>query len=534
MKTLEMSLFFSVQIKMHHAILTIELTQYKIMMKELKALKLKDRLLTAFFIMIAFPIILLSVAAGTIVRLQTNSVQESYDVEADTLQILTSPIQILNLLTRGPYNDIKLAALKFPEKLENPTYIEALNKELQGKYSFLVVRKNDRFVYCKDIEKLNMISGELQKFGVYNTDVDGGMYIGSKHPFLVKSQDFYYSDGSEGTIFVITDLNMLFPQIKAVISQGVISFLLVITFTGVLLMFWIYRSILRPLNRLRVGMNQIKEGDLEYSVQTETKDEIGQICEDFEEMRIRLKEQIESRLQYEEDIKELISNISHDLKTPLTAIKGYSEGLLDGVAVTPEKQEKYLKTIFTKANDMTTLVDELAFYAKIDCNTVPYSFNEINIQEYFDDCIEDLLLDLEVKNIEIRYENDINKETFVVADAEQLKRVINNIIGNAVKYIDKEKGVIQIHIHELGNYVQVEIEDNGIGIPKSDIPYIFDRFYRADASRNSKKGGSGLGLAISKKIIEDHSGTIWAESELGVGTTIKFTLKKSFKNEEAI
>ncbi len=495
-------------------------------------MKLKDRLLTAFFIMIALPIILLSAAAGTIVRLQTNSVQQSYDVEADTLQILTRPIQILNLLTRGTYNDIKLAALKFPEKLEDKEYIERLNTKLEEKYSFVVVRKNKEFVYVGEQAKLDMIAGELQRFGVYNTDVDGGMYIGSTHPFLVKSQDFYFSDGGEGTIFVITDLNMLFPQIKAVVSQSIISFLLIITFTGVLLMFWIYRSILRPLNRLRVGMNQIKEGDLDYSVQTETKDEIGQICEDFEEMRIRLKEQIESRLQYEEDIKELISNISHDLKTPLTAIKGYSEGLIDGVAVTPEKQEKYLKTIFTKANDMSILVDELAFYTKIDCNTVPYSFKEINLQEYFDDCIEDLSLDLEVKNIEILYESAISQDTFVIADAEQLKRVINNIIGNAVKYIDKPKGIIRIRIQEEGNYAQVEIEDNGIGIPKSDIPYIFDRFYRADASRNSKKGGSGLGLAISKKIIEDHSGKIWATSELGIGTKIIFTLKKSLKNDD--
>lgn len=495
-------------------------------------MKLKDRLLTAFFIMIAFPIILLSVAAGTIVRLQTNSVQQSYDVEADTLQILTSPIQILNLLTRGIYNDIKLTALKSPEKLENQDYIERWNLGLKHKYSFIAVRKNNEFIYSGDSEKLGLISGELQKFGVYNTDVDGGMYIGSKHPFLVKSQDFYYSDGGEGTIFVITDLNMLFPQIKAVISQSVISFLVIITFTGLLLMFWIYRSILRPLNRLRVGMNQIKEGDLDFSVQSETQDEIGQICEDFEEMRIRLKELIESRLQYEEDIKELISNISHDLKTPLTAIKGYSEGLLDGVAVTPQKQEKYLKTIFTKANDMSILVDELAFYAKIDCNTVPYSFKEINIQDYFDDCIEDLSLDLEVKNMEIKYQNNLDQNTYVVADAEQLKRVINNIIGNAVKYIDKQKGIIQIRIYDYDKYVQIEIEDNGIGIPKTDLNYIFDRFYRADASRNSKRGGSGLGLAISKKVIEDHSGKIWATSELGIGTTILFTLKKSIKNEE--
>ena len=492
-------------------------------------MKLKDRLLTAFFIMIAMPIMLLAIAAGTIVSLQMNSIQESYDVEADTVQIITNPIQILNRLTRGTYNEIKLAALKAPERLENEAYIKKWEKELQDKYSFITIRKNEEFIYTGDETKLNMISDNLQEFGVYNTDVDGGMYIEEKNPFLVKAQDFYFTDGSEGTIFVITDLNTLVPQIKALASQSVISFLIILCFTAVILMLWIYRSIILPLNVLRVAMNQIKEGDLDYSVESETEDEIGQLCDDFEEMRIRLKELIEGRLQNEEDIKELISNISHDLKTPLTAIKGYAEGVMDGVADTPEKQEKYLRTILMKANDMSILVDELAFYAKIDCNTIPYTFKEINLRDYFDDCIEELGLDLEVKNVDISYENDINPSVEVIADAEQLKRVINNIIGNAVKYLDKSKGTIKIRIHDIGVYVQVEIEDNGIGIPKVDIPYIFDRFYRADASRNSKKGGSGLGLAISKKIIEDHAGKIWASSDVGVGTTIGFTLKKSVK-----
>lgn len=489
-------------------------------------MRLKDRLLTAFMIMIAMPVILLSVAAGTIVNLQTNSIQESYDVEADTIQVITNPIQILNRLTRGTYNEIKLAALKNPEILENQTYIMNLNDELQDKYSFIIVRKDKEFIYIGDVEKGNMITENLQGFGVYDTDVDGGMYISGKNSFLVKAQDFYFTDGREGTIFVVTDVNTLFPQLKAIAMQSVVSFLIILCFTATMLMLWIYQSIIKPLNILRIAMNQIKDGDLEYSVKSETEDEIGQICDDFEDMRLRLKELIDNRIQYEEEVKELISNISHDLKTPLTAIKGYAEGLIDGVADTPQKQEKYLKTIMTKANDMSILVDELALYTKIDCNSIPYTFKDINVKNYFDDCVEELGLDLEVKNIEVQYGNAVDPMVDVFADAEQIKRVISNIIGNAVKYLDKQKGIIQIRIHDIGSYVQVEIEDNGIGIPQADIPFIFDRFYRADASRNSKKGGSGLGLAISKKIIEDHAGKIWAVSTLGVGTTILFTLKK--------
>ena len=114
----------------------------------------------------------------------------------------------------------------------------------------------------------------------------------------------------------------------------------------------------------------------------------------------------------------------------------------------------------------------------------------------------------------------------LLADAEQMKRVINNIIGNSLKYLDKKKGILNIRIKDDGDFIQVIIEDNGKGIAAKDLPYIFDRFYRTDSSRNSSKGGSGIGLSIVKKIIEDHGGRIWATSKEGIGTEIHFVLRK--------
>lgn len=476
--------------------------------------------------MIVFPVMLITIASCSIVYFQMNSIQQSYDMETSTYQVLSNPIQILNRITRGVYNEIKLTTLKEPNLFENDNYIKALDEELKGKFSFVTVRKNKEFVYTGNAKELGLIRNSLPLFGVYNTDVDGGIYLGGKNPFLVKSQDFYFDDGGEGTIFVITNLNNLVPQIKTVAIQSLSVFVFTIILTAFVLMLWLYRGMLKPLNILRVATNQIKEGDLNHSVKAIANDEIGQLCEDFEEMRIRLKKLIDDRLQYEEDIKELVSNISHDLKTPLTAIKGYAEGLIDGVADTPEKQEKYLKTIFMKANDMSYLVDELSVFVRIDCETVPYSFKQISLKDYFDDCIEELEIELEVHNVEIHYKNETDKSIQIIADPEQLKRVINNIVSNSVKYMDKNKGIINIYISDLIDYVQIDIKDNGIGISKKDTPYIFDRFYRADASRSSKKGGSGLGLSIVKKIIEDHSGSMWVSSEEGEGTTISFTLKK--------
>ena len=489
-------------------------------------MNIKHRLIVAFLIMIAMPVVLISITAGTIVRFQMDSIHESYDVEAQTIQVITNPIQILNRITRGIYNEIKLYSQNLPEKLSDEDYYTELNEQLESKHSFLAVRKDNEYIYVGNEYRLEKIKEFLPDYGSGSTEVDGGTYLGERDPFLVKLQDFTFKDGAKGTIFVITDLNVLMPQIKAVAIQSVISFIIILFLTASLLIFWIYRSILVPLNILRVATDHIKEGNLDYSVTAITQDEIGQLCDDFESMRLRLKKLIEDRLQYEEDIKELVSNISHDLKTPLTAIKGYAEGLMDGIADTIEKQEKYLKTIYMKANDMSVLVDELAYYARIDRNTIPYSFTNISIADYFEDCVEDLHLELEVKNIQVVYENLVDQDVKVVADAEQLKRVIHNIIGNSVKYMDKSEGIINIRIMDDEEFVQVDIEDNGVGIEGEDLPFVFDRFYRADASRSTKTGGSGLGLAIAKKVIEDHFGSIWVVSRKGEGTTISFTLKK--------
>ena len=490
-------------------------------------MKLKHKLIIAFLIMIVLPIGLIAATARTIIHFQMDSIQQAYDVSTGTVQVIKNPINILNRLTRGIYNEIKLNALKSPKKLEDPEYYQAIDRELKEKYSFLAVRKNEDFIYVGKEEELALIEHILPGYGAGSTEVDGGTYLGGKYPFLVKFQDFLFSDGSEGTIFVITNLNILVPQLKNVGIQSAIAFLCIILLTATTLIIWIYRSILKPLNILRAATRQMKEGDLNSDIQAYTEDEIGQLCEDFEEMRMRLKKLIEDRIKYEENIKELLSNISHDLKTPLTAIKGYAEGLLDGVANNKGKQEQYLRTIYTKASDMSGLVDELSYYAMIDSNTIPYNFKDINLQEFFEDCLEELGLDLEVKNIGISYENKVAPQVKVVADVEQLKRVISNIINNSVKYLDKEEGRISIQIDDIGEFVKITITDNGCGIPKEDLPHIFERFYRADASRNSGKGGSGLGLAIAKKVIEDHAGRISASSEPGEGTAISFSLKKS-------
>ena len=305
-----------------------------------------------------------------------------------------------------------------------------------------------------------------------------------------------------------------------------VSALVILVFTGLSVGLWIYRSIATPLVKLRKATQNIKDGNLDFVLDVDGSDEFSELCRDFEEMRRRLKESAEEKIVMDKENKELISNISHDLKTPITAVKGYVEGIMDGVASSPEKLDKYIRTIYNKANDMDRLIDELTFYSKIDTNKIPYTFSKINVSRYFRDCAEEVGLDLEAQNIELGYFNYVEDDVCVIADVEQLRRVVNNIISNSVKYLDKKKGIINIRIKDVGDFVEVGIEDNGRGIAARDLPNIFDRFYRTDASRNSTKGGSGIGLSIVKKIIEDHNGRIWATSKEGIGTEIHFVLRK--------
>ena len=333
---------------------------------------------------------------------------------------------------------------------------------------------------------------------------------------------------SDGTVYdiSITDSADSQGRVHVMAKDLFISAFVILISVALVVGLWVYRSIAVPLVKLKKATQNIKEGNLDFVLDVEGKDEFSELCQDFEEMRRRLKESTEEKSLIEKENRELISNISHDLKTPITAVKGYVEGIMDGVADTPEKMDRYVRTIYNKTNEMDHLINELTFYSKIDTNRIPYTFSKLNVEDYFEDCSEEVGLELETRGIELVYANYVEKDVMVIADGEQIRRVIHNIISNAIKYMDKPKGIIQIRIKDVGDFIQIEIEDNGKGIGPKDLPYIFDRFYRTDVSRNSSKGGSGIGLSIVKKILDEPWGKVWATSRLGIGTIMYFVLRK--------
>lgn len=327
-------------------------------------------------------------------------------------------------------------------------------------------------------------------------------------------------------LFVVFNGNPQGTDLTLFISFRFIAMALILVVTNGLLTYYVSKSILIPIKKLSIAAKKISEGDLEYSVESNKRDELGELCNTFEGMRLKLKEAKDAQIQYEQNRQELIASISHDLKTPLTSIKGYIKGIQDGVANTPEKLERYLNIIYKTANDMDGLIDELFLYSKLDLHRLPFHYEEVDLYPFFADFVDELAFNLEKEQGTVTLIANKNDSYIVKADRDKLKRAVTNIIQNSLKYMGKSDKKIQVLLLSKSNEVIVEIKDNGIGIRKEDMPHIFESFYRTDTSRNSSTGGSGLGLSIVKKIIEGHGGTVWADSEVGKGTSIYFKLKK--------
>lgn len=291
---------------------------------------------------------------------------------------------------------------------------------------------------------------------------------------------------------------------------------IIITITNAILSSKVSKSLLVPLELLSYGAEQIKEGNLDFDMTYESDDEFAKVCSEFDEMRIRLKESIDKQLKYEENRKELIVGISHDLRTPLTVIKGYVQGLRDGVAKTPEKQKKYLDTIYAKTNDINSLVESLFIFSKLDIGSFPFNFQKIYINNYVENFYNAVREEFFGKGIEISFQNNCEYNNTVKLDCKEMNRVFLNILENSVKYKKDDFGSVRMKLYEKENRVIIEITDNGKGVSDDELSNLFLSFYRGDSSRTNPSEGSGLGLSISKHIVEAHDGEIIAENMNGL------------------
>ena len=485
-------------------------------------MKFKTRLRVTFISIILLPL-LLTIMAFVMIAIYLMNYSQGLSLTDIDYSMMSENFREFTNTTDQAYYVLLDQVKEDSSRLEDKEYLDHINEEVSRKSTYIIVRKGDKLYYAGNEEAAQQIFEKLPAYGDENLSDDSGYFYNELEKY-VKQIDFTFRDGTPGSVFIVTKVNSLIS--RHLLIDMFVAIIVILIFTSLMLTQWIHKGVFEPINELNVAMRKIKEGNFDYVLETDAKGEIGDLYRNYEDMRLRLKESTEENIQHEKQNKELVSNISHDLKTPITAVKGYVEGIMDGVADTPEKMDRYIRTIYNKANEMDRLINELTFYSKIDTNRIPYTFNKIHISDYFEDCVDELSVELESSGVSLTYFNYLEEDAVVIADAEQLKRVINNIVSNSLKYMDKPKGVINIRLRDVGDFIQIEIEDNGKGIAQKDLANIFERFYRTDASRNSSKGGSGIGLSIVKKIMEDHGGQVWATSKEGTGTTMYLALRK--------
>ncbi|GBF33803.1 osmosensitive K+ channel histidine kinase KdpD [Desulfocucumis palustris] len=267
------------------------------------------------------------------------------------------------------------------------------------------------------------------------------------------------------------------------------------------------RRISRPIENIRLAADAIAAGDFSRDVPVEGRDEIARLALSFNYMKNRLR-------QVEQMRKELIANVSHELRTPLTTIRGFIQGILDGV-ITPGQQDRYLRLAHQETARLTRLVKDLLELAKLQAGGIKLNPGPVDVAALLKELAEEYRLGAEKRNISINVSP--GEKIIVQADQDRLRQIVLNLLSNAVKYSDDGGEIVVGAIAEEA-YVRIYVRDSGRGIPDEELERIFDKFHRVDSSRDSASGGTGLGLAIVKELVELHGGRVTARSRLGQGT----------------
>ncbi|RDW22312.1 two-component sensor histidine kinase [Oceanobacillus arenosus] len=481
-------------------------------------MSIRLRLLLSYIAMIIIPVVFSIIMVTLVSFLFRGDIKEIRDIYFPSNEPEETSIKESLMI------DTHQQSMLNSEQFLDQSFLKETEHKLNQYDIRLVVRKGKQLIYVPPSLENKGIK-DVPPFD-FNQEMDAIEEI--DHQFVtIKPFNFYFPDKTEGTLFFIQDVSNVTGFVRTFFPIIITLLLIILIATNSLLTYYMSRSIIRPIRKLQTAASLIKEGNLNVEIKAESKDELGQLAKGFEEMRVRLKESIDIQVAYENNRKELIANISHDLKTPITSIKGYVEGIRDGVANSQEKMDRYIQTIYLKSNDLDHMIDQLFLYSKLDLQRLPFQFEWIKFDQYLRDFVEELRFDVEEMKVNIHLTIDESETYAAMVDREQMKRVITNIVDNSLKYNDKEEKVLHFYLSVQNSHIFFKLEDNGPGINEKSIPHIFDQFYRADLARGTEKGGSGLGLSISKRIIEEHQGTIWAENNNGQGITILFTIKKA-------
>lgn len=291
------------------------------------------------------------------------------------------------------------------------------------------------------------------------------------------------------------------------------------------------KTIIGPIEKITKGANEIAKGNLDYEIDYHSTNELGQLAQSFNDMRLRVKDLIDGKNRADQQQKEMIAGIAHDLRTPLTSIEGYLEGIKDGVADTPEKQKRYFDTIYDSAVSMEKMLNDLLTLSKLELGSITLNCEKVRISDFLS-FAKEIGQELKKDDFDYSISNNTKSDPILYIDTDRFSRVVNNIISNSIKYRRKDvRGKISLIISEYEHSVIFEIADNGMGVDNKSLSRIFDTLYRADKARSNVSDGSGLGLAVCKQIVELHKGMIWAQTNAEKGLSIFISLPKTEEPE---
>lgn len=328
------------------------------------------------------------------------------------------------------------------------------------------------------------------------------------------------------TLFILLMINVF--VIKSVfillfLADGIIC-IAVLVIVSQIFTRKLVNHIMEPLNALADGAERIRRNDLMQDIEYSGDAEFENVCHTFNEMRRAILAGQEKNRKYEKARTDMIAGISHDLRTPLTAIRGTIKGLLDGVASTPERQKKFLETAYRRTGDMDLLLNQLFYLSKLETGNMPFDFKTIEISGFIRNYVKGKQEILENERAEIAA--DIEKITGYVSVApEQLQRIFDNLLENSRWYGSVTPLKIKICLERNKEGFCICFSDNGVGVPEETLPYIFDEFYRIDESRN-KKEGNGLGLYIVKFLAEAMGSSVRAENAGGLAVYLELREEK--------
>ena len=487
-----------------------------------KNLKINTRIFITSVLAIVIPTVLIIASVAVYFKLSTANIvnyPSASQVQYGTLSRLQWSQNVSDITAKLIGNSTN------EEKLKE---IEGVARRLERAGTLISITKNGSIFYKSEtdidiLEKAQFISSNENSYNSYYLGENGLAIISNiaaadaQYLLVIVNENLTLPDLSADNI---NTLNSIISRTNIVIGIIIAIFIIAIVVISLITS----KTIVGPIRQITVGANEIANGNFDYEIKYKSTNELGQLADSFNNMRLRVKESIEKQNQADQKQKEMVAGIAHDLRTPLTSVKGYIEGLRDGIADTPEKRQRYMDTIYSSTCSTEKILDDLLAISKLELGATTLNCESVTISDFLE-FANGLTEELSKADFDYEIIDRTRTSPSLYLDTDRFSRVINNVISNSIKYRRPEvKGKITLTIIEYQKTVLFEIKDNGMGVDKESLPRIFDTLYRADKARTNVREGSGLGLSVCKQIVELHGGLIWAQSEPGNGLSILISL----------